>query len=239
MTKPTKWLCAQPSFSAAWASAQSDKSRCPDWSESSLCHQWVAKDPSFLHADSEDWSDWVDAQDDLSLRWVHRSFCWFCHQALILSKVKFKTYTSESMTWLKFRQGPTKLLFYNKHTPYASRLNKSNKSISFEPCHKKTCIRGLRPGKTAQPQKLGRGLKFQKKKLEVLYYLTRKQQRCLSDSEDAQADLRLCCSHMAGFLTTWPIYDKCSVDWTRCVHVSVCEYMNILSACTHTCFWFD
>ena len=26
----------------------------PDWSESSLCAQWVAKDPSFLHADSED-----------------------------------------------------------------------------------------------------------------------------------------------------------------------------------------
>ena len=26
----------------------------PAWSESSLCAQWVAKDPSFLHADSED-----------------------------------------------------------------------------------------------------------------------------------------------------------------------------------------
>ena len=26
----------------------------PVWSESSLCAQWVAKDPSFLHADSED-----------------------------------------------------------------------------------------------------------------------------------------------------------------------------------------
>ena len=27
---------------------------CPVWSGSSLCTQWVAKDPSFLHADSED-----------------------------------------------------------------------------------------------------------------------------------------------------------------------------------------
>ena len=27
---------------------------CPVWSESSLCAQWEAKDPSFLHADSED-----------------------------------------------------------------------------------------------------------------------------------------------------------------------------------------
>ena len=26
----------------------------PVWSESSLCTQWVAKDPSFLHADNED-----------------------------------------------------------------------------------------------------------------------------------------------------------------------------------------
>ena len=27
---------------------------CPVWSESSLCIQWVSKDPGFLHADSED-----------------------------------------------------------------------------------------------------------------------------------------------------------------------------------------
>ena len=24
------------------------------------------------------WSDWADAQADLSLCWAHRSFCWFC-----------------------------------------------------------------------------------------------------------------------------------------------------------------
>ena len=27
------------------------------------------------------WSDWADAQADLSLRWVHMPFCWFCHEA--------------------------------------------------------------------------------------------------------------------------------------------------------------
>ena len=27
------------------------------------------------------WSDWVDAQADLSLRWAHMPFCWFCHKA--------------------------------------------------------------------------------------------------------------------------------------------------------------
>ena len=46
MTKPTKLVCTQRRLRSAWASAQSD--------QSSLCAQWVAKDPRFLHADSED-----------------------------------------------------------------------------------------------------------------------------------------------------------------------------------------
>ena len=29
------------------------------------------------------WSDWADAQADLSLRWAQRSFCWFCHIKII------------------------------------------------------------------------------------------------------------------------------------------------------------
>ena len=40
---------------------------CPVWSESSLCAHWVAKDQSFLHADSEN-SD-------------QTGHCWFCHVA--------------------------------------------------------------------------------------------------------------------------------------------------------------
>ena len=35
--------------------------RCPGWSESSQCAQSVAEDQMFLLADSEDWSDWADA----------------------------------------------------------------------------------------------------------------------------------------------------------------------------------
>ena len=45
--------------------------------------QWVAKDPSFLHADSEDWSDWADAQADLSLCWVHNHIVGFVMRRLI------------------------------------------------------------------------------------------------------------------------------------------------------------
>ena len=46
------------------------------WSESLLCTEWVAKDSSFLHVGSEDWSDWADAQAqaELSCRWVHSHF---------------------------------------------------------------------------------------------------------------------------------------------------------------------
>ena len=44
--KTNKWGCAQWRLRSVWASAQSDQSL--------LCAQWVAKDQSFLHADSED-----------------------------------------------------------------------------------------------------------------------------------------------------------------------------------------
>ena len=33
------------------------------------------------------WSDWADAQADLSLRWAHLPFCWLCHEAAYLLKV--------------------------------------------------------------------------------------------------------------------------------------------------------
>ena len=47
MTKPTKWHLRP-------AKTQISLGIRPVWSESSLCAQWVAKDLSFLHADSED-----------------------------------------------------------------------------------------------------------------------------------------------------------------------------------------
>ena len=55
----------------------------PVWSESLLSTQWLAKDPSFFHADNEDWSDWADAQADLSLRWAHTHFVGFVMSRLI------------------------------------------------------------------------------------------------------------------------------------------------------------
>ena len=71
MTKPTKWV--HP------AKTQISLGIRPVWSESTLCTQWVAKDPRFLHADSED-SDQTGCWSESSLG-AH-SFCWFCHVAV-------------------------------------------------------------------------------------------------------------------------------------------------------------
>ena len=72
MTKPIKWVYTQRRLISTWASAQSDQGL------RLLCAQWVAKDPRFLHADSED-SD----QTRLRPGWSEsslaaHSFCWFC-----------------------------------------------------------------------------------------------------------------------------------------------------------------
>ena len=39
---------------------------------------WVLSYP--LSAQQWLWSDWADAQADLSIRWAHMPFCWFCRE---------------------------------------------------------------------------------------------------------------------------------------------------------------
>ena len=96
----------------------------PVWSESLLCAQIVAKDPSFLHADSEDWSDWADAQADLSLCWVHRLFCRFCQEA---AHKKHPTHPPPSyIAW-----NPNIIMD-------AQTLKVTHPSRSFEPSHEGT-----------------------------------------------------------------------------------------------------
>ena len=77
MTKPTKWP-VRPT------KTQVNLGICPVWSESSLL-AWRSIGSLATHwAYSEDWSDWVDAQADLSLCWAH-SFCWFCREVAQIS----------------------------------------------------------------------------------------------------------------------------------------------------------
>ena len=77
-TKPTKWH-------VRWAKTWISLGICPVWSESLLCTQSVAKDPSFLHVDREHWSDWGDAQADLSLCWMR-----FIFVAPACSRVRYR-----------------------------------------------------------------------------------------------------------------------------------------------------
>ena len=66
---------AQRRLRSAWTSAQSDQSLLSAWRKfGSLATRW---------AHSEDWSDWADAQADLSLRWAHSHIVGFVMRPLI------------------------------------------------------------------------------------------------------------------------------------------------------------
>ena len=90
ITEPTKWY-VHP------AKSQISLGIRTVWSEFSLCAQWVAKDPSFLHADSED-SDqtgrmprliWVfTGRKGHLVGFVMRQPMWFCR--LCCSQFKCK-----------------------------------------------------------------------------------------------------------------------------------------------------
>ena len=48
---------------------------------------WVLSYP--LSAQQRLWSDWADAQADLSLRWAHMPFCCFCDEAAHMRRPRF------------------------------------------------------------------------------------------------------------------------------------------------------
>ena len=93
---------------------------CQVWSVSSLS-AWRKLGSLATHwAHSEDWSDWADAQADLSLCWEHMPFCWFCHVVAQLpvhelhqkrtcvsgvcdqARLKHACFASEAAQWLDF-----------------------------------------------------------------------------------------------------------------------------------------
>ena len=49
------------------------------------------------------WSDWVDTQADLSLRWAHWPFCWFCHEVVhMLYNMGIWIYDTAHVVMLKY-----------------------------------------------------------------------------------------------------------------------------------------
>ena len=75
-------MCVQRRLRTAWASAQSDQSmHCPPEAKlvPKLPIERTAKTLIRLGG-RRLWSDWADAQADLSLRWAQSSFCWFSHE---------------------------------------------------------------------------------------------------------------------------------------------------------------
>ena len=74
MTKPTKWPLCQ-------TQTQISLGIRPVWSVFTvrIKKHWVLNYP--LSTLWRLWSDWANAQADLSLCWTQRSFCWFCHEA--------------------------------------------------------------------------------------------------------------------------------------------------------------
>ena len=86
MTKPTKWLCAQRRFRSAWASPSLIR-------VFAVCMKKAGVLSYPMSAQQRHWSDWADAQADLSLRWAHShsvgivksrliSWIWICRVTL-------------------------------------------------------------------------------------------------------------------------------------------------------------
>ena len=76
-------------WAATWQNQQNECAPSEDSDQTGRCAQWVAKDPSFLHADSED-SDQTGRMPRLIWVYAGRTLCWFCMSRLICIITKAK-----------------------------------------------------------------------------------------------------------------------------------------------------
>ena len=114
MTKPTYWH-VRP------AKTRISLGIRPVWSESSLCAQWVVKDPSFLHADSED-SDQTGRMPRLI--WVFAG----CTVTLLVLSCR-------GSCWLEIFLAFYLIKLENQYLTLFSPMGNAN-----EQCHEKTCF---------------------------------------------------------------------------------------------------
>ena len=92
MTKPTKWLCAQRRLRSAWAPSLVRVFAVR------LKKAWVLSCP--LSAQQRLWSDWADAQADLSLRWAHSHFVFW---GSMLTKLQWLH--NNLTSWINYPKG--------------------------------------------------------------------------------------------------------------------------------------
>ena len=167
---------------------------------------WVLSYP--LSAQQRLWSDREDAQADQSLRWANTHFVGFVKLWL-----KFPYYPESS----EFSFCLIKLVSIRKSSflllqMYHMDVTKYMYNYHMNHVTRKLAFGSLLSGNRATI--LECAATEARWRLEILCIETRgiilssEKQRCWSHCEDAQADLRLCCSHMAkmGFFMTRLIY---------------------------------
>ena len=138
------------------------------WSESSLHAHWVAKDPRFLHADSEDWSDFAGR--------THRHIVGFVMSQLILV-----TYSSNITYIMNVTETYKKIS--NQSNTYLPNI--TNQSVKI--------IKSLTFFFKSNPMKSSILIYW----LSVMWkpvYVICEQQRRSSACTSAQSDQCLCCS---------------------------------------------
>ena len=125
--KPTKWH-VRP------VKTQISLGIRPVWSESSLS-AWRKLGSLATHwKHSEDWSDWADAQADLSLRWAYMTFCWFCHDGAPL--ISLDSTSPSGRTACLYQKVCIKILLFIKGLAYKTFISYNKLESPPELCTK-------------------------------------------------------------------------------------------------------
>ena len=100
MTKPTKWL------------SPSEDSDQPRLIRDFAMHSMGSWGPKLSSCGQRRlWSDWADAHADLSLRFAHMPFCWFCHEASLIDMVLCVSWKQRCWSDCRCAGWPAPLLF--------------------------------------------------------------------------------------------------------------------------------
>ena len=144
----------------------------PFWLESSLCSQWVSKDPSFLHVDSKDWSDWAHTH------FVGFVMLWLSYKLLSLSFIA-----------LVF------IVFYDNIVLLVSVCMMENVCLSP---FKRICVfeHSVMTNFNCPAIQRGQGSGFLSEGSSWLTACMSEQRRFWRDCANAQAHLNIRCSHM-------------------------------------------